>query len=183
MDPTQAPNGTYREVINLCGQGDAQDQRQGNKIYLKWFALRGRLIQSSGGAATDIQRVRIMVVMDKQMQSGGGVAPTYGDILQSTGASNYITAMYDRSQMLNNRRFKILYDRVHTVTKNGQEGTINKDKLIKIYCPIKKQVTFNATDTSIALGRNWVYLYVFSDQTGAAGPTLDYDWRSSFIDN
>lgn len=193
-DPTVGSNDDYRIIPFRCGQGSAQNQRDGNIIHCRWIKLVGSLRRVDVDAdPTDNlnNMVRIMVVADTSRQSSGGTAPSTGDILQGVSVdSQYVHIFPDRSQVLNNKRFRILADRLFSVgtlaTSTAPSGAGTRPQVpVNMYIPLKgMRMSFNATDDSIAYGTNWIYVYIFSDVADSSTCNIQYDLncRACFVD-
>lgn len=187
---TNAASAAYRIIPFNIGQGDQINQRQGQKILAKYISLYYELSHAHSAYANTLSRVRVMVVMDKQPQSSGGSYPGYGDIVQYTStAQQWPMTPPDVAQGFVNRRFKILYDRHHDLIEyNDSTSTVPTNKSMcakKIMIPINKVITFNGSSTG-SLGRNWVYVFVWSDQVydgTLVSPKGSFFTRAVYLDN
>jgi len=188
-NPTSGTNGNVRYVPIAVAQGDSQTTRQGNKIFLQYITLNGVLSRVAN--AVNNNRVRIMLVQDTSTQQTTGALPVYTDVLSASTGSDYlwVSAPYNITQVLNTHRFKILLDKTVDVgswnTTGGEYSGTPSVRHFKWRVPCKSVVTFNANDASNAYGKNWVYLFVFSDLPDGTTETVQvaYNVRAAFYDN
>lgn len=187
---TNASSAAYRIIPFNIGQGDQINQRQGQKILMKYLSLYYEISHAHSSYANTNSRVRVMVVMDKMPQSSGGAYPTYGDIVQYTStAQQWPFTPADVNQGFVNKRFKILYDRHHDLVEyNSTTETFPTTKsqcAKKVLIPLNKVMTFNGSSTG-TLGRNWVYVFVWSDQVydgTLVSPKGSFFTRAVYLDN
>ena len=100
-------NGSLASV-DLPTQGTGSSNRIGNQITIRKMEVRGTI--SLQGTST-FDTVRIMFLIDTM----GVNAPTIGEILDGTvlGSSSAVVALSNHGYA---PRFKILYDRLHTIS-------------------------------------------------------------------
>ena len=103
--------------IDLPTQGTGSTNRVGNQITIRKLEVRGTI--SLQGTST-FDTVRIMFLVDTM----GVNAPVIGDILDGTvlGSSSAVVALSNHGYA---PRFKILYDKLHTISSGqGQQKMI-----------------------------------------------------------
>jgi len=188
-NPTSGTNGNVRYVPIAVAQGDSQYTRQGNKIFLQYITLSG--FAERTGSSQLPTRLRFMLVQDTSTQQTTGALPVYTDVLSAATGDDqlWVDTLYNVTQVLNTHRFKILMDKtmdvgVYTTSTYPYAGH-PAIKHFKWRVPCKSVVTFNANDASNAYGKNWVYLFVFSDSTDANTDNVKvlYNARAAFYDN
>lgn len=188
-NPTSGSNGAVRYVPCAVAQGDSQFTRQGSKIYAQYITMNGVLKRT--GSAQLPTRVRIMLVQDTSTQQTTGALPVYSDVISAaTGSDNlFVTAPYNITQVLNTHRFKILLDKHVDVgpytTSSFPYGGYPAVRHFKWRVPCKSVITYNATDASNAYGKNWIYLFVWSDADDGDTNNVEmtYNVRLAFYDN
>jgi len=116
----------WADSLNIVPQGDAQNERIGNKICIKKAMLRLRInLLNQTSASPAGATVRICVVLDKQCN---GAVATVTDILPDADVFSF-------NNLDNTDRFIILYDKWHTVNPMAFTTTPNNalnEKFIKI---------------------------------------------------
>lgn len=103
-------------LIDLPVQGTGSTQRIGNQITIRQLEIAGTI--STQGAGT-FDTVRIILIIDNM----GVNAPAISEILDGSvlGSSSAVVAMRNHGYV---PRFKIIYDKLHTVsTGGGQQVT------------------------------------------------------------
>jgi len=188
-NPTSGTNGNVRYVPIAVAQGDSQYARQGNKIFLQYISMNG-VLERTGSSQLNT-RVRFMLVQDTSTQQTTGALPVYSDVLSAATGNDdlFVTAPYNVTQVLNTKRFKILLDKtldvgVYTTSTFPYAG-MPAIKHFKWRVPCKSVVTYNADDASNSYGKNWVYLFVFSDSADSDTDNVrcTYNVRAAFYDN
>lgn len=188
-NPSSGSNGAVRYVPIAVAQGDSQYTRQGNKIYLQYITLNG--FAERVGSSQLPTRLRVMLVQDTSTQSTAGALPLYTDVLSAATNDDplWVTTTYNVTQVLNTHRFKILLDKTMDIgvytTATFPFAGMSCIKHFKWRVPCKSVVTYNANDASNAYGKNWVYLFVFSDSDDADTDNVRmfYNVRAAFYDN
>jgi hypothetical protein len=168
---------TTGTVVYLSGldQGDNTITREGNSIKIQHFRLRYSLVHN----ASDTTGVthRILVVRDLQNQ---GSAPGVGDIFDSgTLATSRAPLAFINfvNGSLQNKRFSIMYDKVHTTHpyKPIVADTWDSNHDCHVY--------FRGTDNSINSAGNGSYFLVAISSPTTNLPTILYNTRLEFTDN
>lgn len=157
---------TNAQIVLLTGtnQGDAINNRQGNSSLGKYITYN---------FATELQgstpaQVRVILFVDTD---NDGETPTETELLQAP--SNIRSAM----NTANTQRFTILYDRILTLSPNG-------DQLLgeKIYRTLNFHQKYRGPTGGTDFGKNNVWLYLNSTEP-TDGPTVQWYSRYAFYDN
>ncbi len=161
-------NGAVASVSALS-QGDGIGARHGNSVLAKSLHLR----LSIEGAATPHTQFRMMMFMDTM---GLGTIPSPGDVLASIGSS-YSTTTNLTIINAYQFRFKILLDKVITLSENGK-NIANRNFYVKLNNHIKWTGTAGTDE-----GRNQLYVLYISNRVTTLLPTLQYNCRLQYYDN
>lgn len=158
------------------GQGDADDQREGNKIRALNFDIRGALSTAHIGD----QFVRIIVV---QWSEAPGVA---GDILKYTFATlgadgmAVINSPYARDPT---QPYKILYDKVHKLRKDHDSVAAPCTKQFRINCKLGKgkqkdgvEMTYGGTAVSNPINSG-IRIFMAYGQFGSTSGVPSFQWK------
>lgn len=143
-------------LLNGMARGDDINQRQGRQVTLRSIELR-LLSRVAPGTGID-QRHRILIVYDRQTN---GAAPAITDILSSANV------LYPRN-LENRQRFRILFDRLHTLNASGEPGS---GRIFKWYRRLNHPVTFNAGAAGTVADIQTGSLYAIVFGTEAPGGT------------
>lgn len=155
------------DLINDMAQGDGDNTRTGNSIYIRQVDIRGELVMDTDATSTT---VRLMLVCDTQQI--GDTAPGVGDVLDS--ALNTFS-VYRPLNSDTVGRFNVLYARNYIL--NPQRPSC----LFRIFRKMRLHTRFNgiaATD----IQRNGLYLLAISNEATNA-PAVVYTCRVSYHDN
>ncbi len=155
------------QVENVCliGEGNAVNQRHGLQIRATKIKFRCRM----NIHATPVDSsIRFILLCDKEQVSATN--PTVLQVLNE----NTIDSMYERTLL---KRFRILYDRVVTLSKDGGYSAAFISKTKKVSIPLRWSAS---TTTSIV--KNGIYLLLISNEA-ANTPTLDWSFRLFYRDN
>ena len=110
------------ELTNLS-QGDTSSTRDGDSIKATAIMLRG-ICAISPVASTS--QYRVMLVQDKQTN---GALFTPADLLEDTTAGDNLISPLNLD---NKYRFRVLYDKLHTLSVNGGNESIKWSKYINL---------------------------------------------------
>lgn len=150
----------------FCIQGDARNERIGNKITVQSIAIRW-MITLQGVESCP---VRLIFVIDRRPAG----ANTTSDMLMYT--DNQIKASYTQDELYKGR-FNVIYDKTHmfNTTQIYKYGKIFYDKPFK--------VLYNGNAETVAdLRSNSVSCFAMSHQNAAA-ITVGFSYKFSFTDN
>lgn len=160
------PTSAYFQPLHSIAQGSDYNQREGNKVVIRYITARGFIKHNN--TATDGQVLRVMLVWDKQQISD--TTPTAGDLF-SVAAESVTSPMNPR----NAGRFKVLWSKIYIVDPSNEIKSFYLNKRLSM--PIRYNGTAN-TD----IQKNGLYL-VISSSDNINKPTFTRDVRTSFIDN
>lgn len=155
--------------ISLIAQGDTANDREGSKVVLTSLQMKYSWKQNTNAVAS---RCRVMLVLDKQVN---GATFSAGDLLQSTALGTGIVSPLNLDGAF---RFKILYNKVHTLSSEGsvvQYGEMFR----KINIPAR----YTGVPGNIAnVLSSGLFLVHLSDETTQT-PTISFFTRIRFIDS
>lgn len=156
-------------IYNLTAipQGDTEQSRDGNSIFLKSIFIRGLI---TANTVTENNTVRVIIFRDTMNL---GSSPTIGEILESTGSNIATLSPLNHDS---HGRFQILWTKFFTFSNNG-----NTAQVWKAYLPIRKHVKYTGTlGTDEHKGQ--IYILLLSN-TNVNHPQGNYQARVSFYDN
>ncbi len=157
-------------------EGTSENTRIGRKIIVTKLQIKGRALTAATATNNTSNILRLVVVLDKQCN---GAAATWNDIFTTLAASNRTDAFRN---MANTARFKILYDKKHTLnaTTSGNGTTTlatQFQKSIDIYIPLDIIIIYNDSFTdgriSTIRSNNILMLGVIED----TNPAITYDMQ------
>lgn len=159
---------TTGAVSNVVGvaQGDGDNQRSGNSIFVRNYNFKGSIVHNAAGSNT--QFVRVSVVMDTQQV--GDTNPAYTDIYESASPYAHLN-----SNTVG--RFKVLYSRIITVNNNDKTSS-----LVSINLPMRHHVRYNGT-AGTDLQKGGIFFCSSVDEPTANMPTISGEHRTSYHDN
>lgn len=159
-----------RNPIPLIIQGDTVQNREGNKVKILHFGIKGIIKQDT---AVTHQNVRIMIFKDTQ---NNGTLPTMAQLLFSTVADrNMVTHL----NMQYRSRFKVLYDRLFALTVTDKIEIGFEKKFSQSYT-----MNYSGNTGGIAdFNGSGYFIYAWSDEPTVNYPTLTYSVQLKFIDN
>ncbi len=160
--------------LNTMGRGNQNDQRVGNKVYMKLLELKVRIklaLTDQIGTNTGLDgwtltyqdgTMRVLLVMDRQNNGAAGI--DVSQLLINSGTQeNKIISVYDYKfvdSLRDKIRYKILYDRTFYISQN-----IVQDIQIRKFIRLNHKVSFN------------------DGNTGSATDIINNDLRLVFIPN
>lgn len=145
--------------------GDADNERTGNSVLVKYHLIRFTINRNSAAAHTS-DNVRIVVVCDNQQRADS--APIYGDVFQGDSYQAHINR-------LNRGRFSIMYDKMFSVF--ADKPTLMR----RIVLRNNKHARFNGS-AGTDIEKCGIYvLCVGSIATN--GPTVLFNARTAWYDN
>ncbi len=156
--------------LSNIASGDTTNTRDGAQIKMVGYELNYSIAQDA--SATTATFFRIMLVIDKQTNQA---IYTNTVLLEDTTADDIIISPRNLDNM---RRFTILYDRVHTLSKGGSNGVH-----VKKYFKKDLVIRYDASTPSIAdLTENSVSLLVCSSEATNT-PVFTFFGRLRYVDN
>lgn len=169
-------NSTFGELFQLGGiaQGDAYNERQGQKMYPKTFFMSGE-IQAE---ATDTSNfVRLMVIYRPESST----APAISDIM------SFYTTVQEKTHCklrpkVPTQPYQILYDKTFLLTNNTvyAGGIYTKRVFIKLRMPKKCVQSYLISSTTLRTG--WLGVCAVSDSASGLHPQLHHQSRFSWKD-
>jgi len=156
-------------AISLAGQGDTASSREGNKIVLTSLQMKYTWKQSESANST---RCRIMLVEDRQVN---GSVFSANDLLESTALG---TAIISPLNLDGAFRFKVHYNKVHTLSING-----SKVQYKEMFKKINIRARYaNSGGTIASVLSSGLFLVAVSDETSQT-PNLSFFTRIRFNDS
>lgn len=159
------------QIVQLTNipQGDTDVTRDGAQVKLTRLDIK-YLIRMNTAASTAIQR--IMLIHDKQTNQA--IYNASDLLLDTTSLDNIVTPL----NLDNKYRFRVLYNKVHTMSVNG-----NRVNYGHIGLNLDMKIRFDASTPSIAdLTSNSLSILLISTEQGNA-PTLSFISRVRYLDN
>lgn len=168
-------------LLNGTAQGlDALGDRVGRKIMMKRLRYHGSVsctvanLTSGTGYAGNSNVIRVLLVYDRQT---GGAAPTWGNIITTSGGFNAPLGMYDVSNL---DRFEILSDRMIPLCEAGPNiGMFSLDVVVHL------ETRYNAGSTgtvSDIVSGGLFMAFADSNVNGTATTLLSFVSRVEFTD-
>lgn len=179
---------TPPEIVHISGisQGIDTSQRIGNEVNVTSLQFRAILRTNVLQLATST--VRMLIVKDK---GPDGAAPSIGQILDTTTISRTTIAPYNRN---NSDRFKIIYDKLFSISPNGTRdsvdtaGNINADVLIEKELNFKKKfkmghkMKFTGTGSGLSFVASNSLLFIVLGALSTNVPTITIGTRMYYKD-
>lgn len=158
-------------LLNGIARGDEINERTGREVTMKSIQFTYTATVTTG-TGTD-QRQRVLLVYDRQ---------TNGAALTAAQVLNAADTLSPRN-LENRRRFKILYDRTHTLNASGETGSAVTRRFFR---RLAHPVTFNSGDAGTVADITTGSLYLVVVGSNAAGVTagaVAYSSRIRYVDN
>ncbi len=150
-------------------QGDTTITRDGASV--KIVSLRFAYFVEAHASATNTV-LRVMLVCDKQTNQAIYIA---GDLLEDVTAND---AIISPRNLNNSRRFRVLYDRVHTFSNTGKQMAYYS-KNIKLQLKIR----FDGSTPSIADLTENSLSSMFVSNHASNTPSVSHSVRLRYVDN
>ncbi len=161
--------GEIFQMSNIA-QDDTTITRDGSQCKMISYELNYILEQNA--SSTTATFVRILLVQDKQTNQA---IFTIADLLEDETLTDHLVSSYNRD---NKRRFNVLYDKLHVLSKGGNNGVAVKKK-------IYKNIMFrfdNAAAAITSLTQNSLALVAIGSEV-TNDPSLTLFGRINFVDN
>lgn len=167
---TSVFNGGALYPLNAISQGDADDQRTGNSIFVRYVNITGVV---SHGTDTVIHKTRVMLVRDKQQV--GDTAPSPGDVLEDVGNN---LSPFSKLNSQSAGRFDVLYSKLF-ITYPDRAGIPFNIKL-----NMRSHIRYNGA-ASGDIQKNGLYIVVIGDYASpyATAQSVQFLGRVSYYDN
>lgn len=158
-------------VVTLVwpSRGTANDQRVGDNIY-----VRSMWIDYSFAVADTYNLCRITII--QWYVNSTVTAPTAGAIYDAYGDYPVYAPFNPESKQL----FKVLYDKVHTVSSNGREVVHRRLRLTRNFLRTLRITEDNVTSNCIWKGE--IYAILSSDSSVTPSPAFVWTTRVNFTD-
>ncbi len=156
-------------ISSIILQGDGGSARDGNSVKAVGIRLNYMITLNTSAVSSQI---RVILIHDKQTN---GALAAAGDILQDVTADDGIVSPYNLD---NKYRFRMLYDRVHTLSDNGRQSIA-----VKKYFKLNQKLRFDGTAGDITDIPSSSYLLLFVSNEPTNTPTITRHSRLRFIDN
>lgn len=153
--------------LTNIAQGTDYNKRDGISVKPASLFLRGTIeLQGTAPVGTNVRHV---LVLDKE---GLGTAPTVTDLFEDT--SYFVSPL----NHINGKRFKVLMDRITSVSPQGPQS-VHWKKFLKL----NHHTRWSNTTTGTREGH--LYMFSFADQysAGVSAAVSTYYSRLRFIDN
>ncbi len=162
---------TTVQVNNMVAlaQGDTFESRNGRKIKLFSWSVRGQI---KGHASATNTNVRLVIVRDNL---GSTTPPVIGDLFETNLTMGLNQHRLGDPQT--NARFSVLYDRSYSLSP----GAGTSIKQFQHYSKIESHVTFTGTAATNE-GKGCLYSFLVSNEATNT-PTCMVETRVKFIDN
>lgn len=157
--------------LNQIVQGAGEDERIGRKCVIKSIHIRGAFsLQSTTSTTQGHQRVRCMVVLDKQ---ANGVNATRASIIDGNTAGSAVDHWRNLSE---SNRYKVLMDKTWALNYTAATSTDFQENIktwkMNKRCNIPIEFAY-PTDSVTGLRSNNIILLQFVDSTA---PTVNSQW-------
>lgn len=165
------------QPLNRLGQGTGgSGERLGSQVKFTSLQLRMKL-QKTGSATKNAVRTRFLIFIDKEpLVSGLGNSPVPTALLQG-GALNGVCNFYGQDT-IRQRRFRILYDKIHMV------DTDDPEKFIKLYFKLNMHTGWALASTAgTDITNNALYIAWIQDDTVNGAVSITMDTRMKYVDN
>lgn len=165
-------NGGSVNLTYSIAQGTDYVNRIGSQI-----TLRGIHLDYNLQIADTTNYMRVIIA--QFIQNTGLAVPTITTLLESTtlGTTNAPMAMYNWTYRQN---WIVLYDRLHKLTSVSQPVLVVRKRVRIRYA--KKKIIYNPGAGPTYTGTNQVYMFVVSDSSAVAHPSISYQYRLLFDD-
>ncbi len=156
--------------LTALSQGDTTTTRDGSQV--KFTSFRFDYFLKAGSSSTK-SLARIMIVHDKQTNQTQATAT---QVLQDSTIVDAIVSGYNIDNV---SRFRILYDKVHSMSSTGDSAVIHR--IIHKKLNLKVRYDANAGDVT-DLTQDSIFLILVGDQT-TNDPNITFQFRLRYLDN
>ncbi len=156
--------------LSLLSQGDTSTTRDGGSVKFTSLRLSYSLRIHASAAHTNM---RVMIVHDKQTNQAQF---TLADLLFDASVNDNI---YSPPNINNASRFRILYDKVHTLNASASNSQITR----QVYKKLNMKTRYDANVGDVTdLTQDSMSIVFIGDQT-TNDPVHSFNYRARFIDN
>lgn len=173
--------GDVTNSINLIAQGITESTRIGRKCTIKSINWHYQLTIpeiDAGTTPAEAESIRVILYLDKQ---ANGATAAVTDLLETAHWLSF-------RNLVNVGRFKVLHDKVHTLTYGGmasdEAAKISQAKVVRevaFYKAVNSPIEFNSTAGAITEIRSNNYGVIVISSKGQGG--FDSKLRVRFSDN
>jgi len=156
----------YITHLTAVGQGDGDNQRSGNSIFVRSFNFKGAISRTASGDAAQV--IRLSVIQDIQQVSD--TTPTVTDVYEGTSP-------YAHLNSATVGRYKVLWSRTYTLDTANRLVTA-----VQINLPMRHHVRYNGTGTT-DVQKGGLYMIASSSQATNHFPAINGEYRLSYHDN
>lgn len=188
---TAVDESNHMVVISAPGAGTTFEQRIGNSIQCTScrinYTVEWDIYDPAGGASLTGQQARIIVF---SCSDSPGVYPElfaeqFPDGLLDSRAgilSDAVLALPNR-RLLQSKRFKIYYDKIHKYQVNNNNGMIQVQNG-SVYFKYNKRVQFAGTNAGVSnISKNHLFLaYIVGEDGATNGPRIRYATQVRYYD-
>jgi hypothetical protein len=153
--------------LTLIAQGNDYNNRNGLSIRVRNICLT---VSAVANTTAKVNFLRIIVLQDWENQ---GVAPTMADLLESTGADQYLSHY---NHVLGNR-FQVLLDE-HVVLVDTSNAYFQRFTM-----PSGCDILFKTSAATTAAQYNGTIYCICLSDNATNGPLVAWDSRVTFVDN
>lgn len=169
LTSTDVPETGLRTTLFSLSQDDTNQTRDGNSVRFKSLYLKYMLSIHASAAET---QVRVVLVYDGK---SNGVQPLLAQMFQDVTLHDGLVSPVNINL---SSRFKIIYDRIHTLSSSGR-GTLSA----KIYKKINMKCQYNGIAGTIADLQDKNITLVFISNEVTNHPTVTSMVQLRYIDN
>jgi hypothetical protein len=162
----------YVRPLTEIPQGDNEDERVGDDLYPKYFAMRYSLKGRAG--SNDVVQVRVLIVQWYTNTANGG-NPDMNQVINQNRAFSF----YDPSRL---GQFKVLHDAKYLISPHTDSP--NNQVMADVYIPGSKMKGMRFNDSSTN-GANKLFLMTTSDEDSVnlIPPMIKTDYRLAYTDS
>jgi hypothetical protein len=168
-ETTVPANGTINTMTQAIVVSDTADGRDGNQITVKTVDMN---LSIALNASVNVDFVRLIVFADTQ---NNGVYPTVVNILTATDPN----ATYGREVTVT-KRFRILHDKMFTLTTGGDNRAIFHHKKINLK---NHTVTYSGTTSVETANAKGALFFLICGDEATNNSAYNMDWAVSYYDS
>lgn len=165
--------GNISAMTNMA-QGDADNERTGNLVYLQSVSLKFRITDNTSGS-TDSKACRVILFFDTQQN---GTKPLLTEVLSSSGSYMAHPDLTERG------RFQIIYDKTFTLNHFDSSAGVQPGYTGSYYKKFGgRRIYYKGSGTTDAnLSKGNLYQLVVSNYSGANPPKYEFTSRIRFTE-
>ncbi len=152
--------------LSAIPQGDTEITRDGLKTHCIGLSINYYVTYNQANIVGNSQNRTIIVIDQRQPDS---VVPGWGTVMQATNVCSL-------KSYSNNKRFRVLHDKVVNLTATGSES-----QFFKLFIKLNMDMSFSGA-AGTTMNKNGIYMLNITDQ-GANVNTLTFSSRVYFTDS